>query len=118
MSSYLNSHPDMLADRPLVRADYLGKVDLSDPNQLGQAEAYLQRTDVTLEEKTKFLARLGVPAGFVSNSLLTPAQGQVMNLADHRTLVNQTATTWLNSGQYPALQAPLQQLVDSTTPGR
>ena len=116
VSTYLNSHPDVLADRPLIRADYMGDVDLSDAAQLAQAEAYLQRADVSLEEKSKFLGRLGLPAGFVSNNLLTPPQVP-MDIFARRTLVNQTASTWLNSGQFPALQAPLQKLVTFTQPG-
>ena len=40
---YLNAHPDILADRPLLRADYVGNVDLSDAGQRTQAEMYLQR---------------------------------------------------------------------------
>ena len=116
VSNYLNSHPDVLSDRPLVRADYMGKVDLSDPAQQAQAVQYLQREDVSVEEKSKFLARLGLPAGFVSNNLLTPPETQVMNIFAHRALVNQTASTWLQSGQFPALQAPLQKLVTFTQP--
>ena len=84
VSSYLNSHSDLLSDLPLIRADYMGNVDLSDPAQLAQAEVYLQRPDVSLEEKTKFLARLGLPAGFVSNNLLTPPQTQTNIFARRR----------------------------------
>lgn len=116
VSNYLNSHPDVLSDRPLVRADYMGKVDLSDPAQQAQAVQYLQREDVSIEEKSKFLARLGLPAGFVSNNLLTPPETQVMNIFAHRALVNQAASTWLQSGQFPTLQAPLQKLVAFTQP--
>ena len=116
-ANYLNAHPDLLADRPLVRADYMGKLDLSNSAQQADAVAYLQRGDVSLEEKSKFLARLGLPAGFVSNNLLTPAQTQPADLSTHRAVVNQTATNWLNSGQFPALQAPLQKLVAFTAPG-
>lgn len=116
VADYLNAHPDLLSDRPLMRADYMGKVDLSDDAQRADAEAYLQRTDVTLPEKTKFLERLGVPAGFVSNNLLTPPQPPAMPLIERRALVNQTAASWLQSGQYPTLQAPLQTLIEDTQP--
>ncbi len=117
VSAYLNANPGILSDLPMVRADYMGKVDLSDPAQNAQAEAYLRRGDVSMEEKDKFLARLALPAGFVSDNLLTPAQSQNNNLVVHRTMVNQAATDWLNSGRFPALQDPLQKLVTSTAPG-
>ncbi len=116
VADYLNTHPDMLADRPLIRADYMGKVDLSDDAQKTEAETYLQRPDVTLPEKTKFLERLGVPAGFLSNNLLTPPTPPAMPILERRALVNQTASAWLQSGQYPTLQTPLQTLIDDTRP--
>ncbi len=115
VSSYLNAHPNILSDRPLLRADYMGNVDLSDPAQRAQAEAYLQRTDVTDAEKDKFIARLVTPAGFVSNNLLTPATIAV-SLPDHRALVNQVAGQWLASGQYPAQATALQSAVTNTGP--
>ena len=111
--SYLNAHPDLLADRPLLRADYMGNVDLSDPAQLAQAESYLARTDVTDAEKNKFIERLAVPAGFSSDNLLTPSTIPV-SLPDHAKLVNQVAGQWLSSGKYPALQPALQSTVTST----
>lgn len=116
VADYLNAHPDLLSDRPLMRADYMGKVDLSDAAQKAEAEAYLQRADVTLPEKTKFLERLGVPAGFISNNLLTPPSPPAMPLIERRALVNQTAASWLQSGQYPTLQATLQTLIEDTQP--
>ncbi len=117
VSNYLNAHPDLLSDRPLIRADYMGKMDLSDPAQQTQALDYLQRMDVSVEEKSKFLSRLAMPAGFVSNNLLTPPEAQSTNIFARRAVVNQTASNWLQSGQFPALQAPLQQLVTFTQPG-
>lgn len=116
VADYLNAHPEVLADRPLMRADYMGKVDLSDAAQKAEAETYLQRPDVTLPEKTKFLERLGVPAGFVSNNLLTPPYPPAMPILERRALVNQTAASWLESGQFPTLQAPLQTLIEDTRP--
>ena len=114
VATYLNAHPGLLADRPMLRADYMGNVDLSDPDQMAQAEAYLARTDVTDAEKDKFIARLAMPAGFVSNNLLTPSDIPV-SLPEHRALVNQVAGNWLSSGKYPALQTALQNAVTATT---
>lgn len=111
--SYLNAHPDLLADRPLLRADYMGNVDLSDPAQLAQIETYLQRTDVTDAEKDKFIGRLVIPAGFSSNNLLTPSEIPV-SVPEHRALVNQVAGQWLASGKFPTLQTALQNAVADT----
>jgi hypothetical protein len=116
VADYLNTHPNVLSDRPLVRADYMGKVNLADPVQKTQAETYLQRTDISYDEKSKFLARLGMPASFVSNNLLTPAQTSTIPLLERREVVNRTAGSWLNSGQYPALQSALQSLINQTKP--
>ncbi len=116
VSSYLNANPGVLADLPLLRADYMGNVDLSDPAQEAQAEAYLRRSDVTEAEKEKFLARLATPAGFVSNNLLTPPDIATTSIFAHRTTVNQAASSWLASGAFPALAVPLQTLVQNTAP--
>lgn len=114
VAAYLNANPDALADAPLRRADYMGSVDLSQPAQLTQAETYLNRPDVSEAEKDKFLGRLGIPAGFVSETLITPETIPQMPVMDHRALVNQTAANWLASGKYPALQGALQQLITQT----
>ena len=119
VAAYLNANPGLLADAPLRRADYMGSLDLSQPDQLAQAETYLDRPDVSEAEKDKFLARLGVPAGFVSDTLLTPETISQGSILDRRALVNQTATGWLASGKFPVLQGALQSLVTNTaaTPG-
>ncbi len=119
VAAYLNANPDALANAPLRRADYMGSVDLSQPTQLADAETYLNRSDVSEAEKDKFLARLGVPAGFVSDTLVTPETISQGSIIDHRALVNQTAANWLASGKFPTLQGALQQLITNTaaTPG-
>jgi hypothetical protein len=114
VSSYLNSNPGVLSDLPMLRADYMGNVDLSDPAQEAQAEAYLARDDVSDAEKEKFLGRLGTPAGFVSDTLLTPPDTTSMPLSQHQAMVNRAASAWLASGSYPTLTATLQQLVQRT----
>jgi hypothetical protein len=116
VASYLNANPNVLADRPMLRADYMGNMNLDDPAQDAQAQAYLQRTDVSEAEKEKFLARLAIPAGFVSNNLLTPPNIAPMTLDEHAAMVNRAATSWLASGSFPSLTAPLQALVTQTKP--
>ncbi len=68
---YLNANPTEFADRPFLRADYYGKADLSNGGQRGAVEAYLNRADVSLEEKAKVIASLAAPASFISDALLS-----------------------------------------------
>ena len=116
VASYLNSNPNVLSDYPLLRADYMGSLNLSSPEQLSEAEAYLGRADVSDAEKSKFIAREALPAGFVSDTLVTPSNIVQMPINDQRALVNQTASQWLASGKYPNLQTALQNAVNSTAP--
>jgi hypothetical protein len=116
MADYLNANPGVLSSTPMLRADYMGNLDLSDPMQDAEAETYLNRADVTEGEKVKFLARLATPAGFVSDNLLTPANTTTMTIFQHQAMVNQAASGWLAAGSFPALTAPLQALVQQTTP--
>ena len=114
MATYLNANPSALSDYPLLRADYMGSVNLSSPDQLTQAEAYLARTDVSDAEKDKFIGRLGLPVGFVSDNLITPDTVTTMPVMDQRALVNKVATQWLASGKYPNLQPALQSVINFT----
>ena len=116
VASYLNANPSTLADYPLLRADYMGGLDLSQPGQLAQAEAYLARTDVTDAEKSKFIGREAMPASFVSTTLVTPESLPMMPLPDRQVLINQVASQWLASGKYPTLQSALQNAVTRTAP--
>ena len=115
VADYLNANPIVLADRPLLRADFLGKLDLADPAQRTAAEAYLDRPDVDAAEKVKFLGRLEQPAYFASESLLTNSQPgpNAAGLA-HRATVNEVAGQWLTGNRFPVLQAPLTELVQNT----
>jgi hypothetical protein len=113
MSAYLNDNPAVLSDLPMLRADYMGNVDLSDPAQDAEAQAYLSRTDVSDAEKQKFLGRLAMPAAFVSYTLLTPPE-PTTPLVQHEAVVNSAAASWLASGSYPALTSQLQTLIQRT----
>jgi hypothetical protein len=116
MAGYLNANPTVLSGLPMLRADYMGSLNLSDPAQEQEAETYLNRSDVTEAEKEKFLGRLATPAGFVSDTLLTPSDTTSTSIFAHQAMVNQAATSWLASGAFPALTAPLQALVQRTAP--
>jgi curved DNA-binding protein CbpA len=113
-ADYLNANPGVLSATPLLRADYMGNLNLSDPTQDAEAETYLNRPDVTEAEKEKFLARLATPAGFLSDNLLTPSNTSTMTIFQHQAMVNQAASGWLASGSFPTLTAPLQALIQRT----
>lgn len=69
--NYLNGNPGVLADSPMLRADYFSKADLSNPEQVGALETYFSRTDVSPAEIAKVVDGLASPGSFVSNNLLT-----------------------------------------------
>ena len=115
VASYLNANPTSLADYPLLRADYMGSLNLASPDQLAQAEAYLARPDVSDAEKIKFIGRETVPASFVSETLVTPSSIPVVPIAEQRATVNQVVSQWLASGKYPTLQTALQNAVNYTS---
>ena len=115
VADYLNANPGVLGDRPMLRADFLGKLDLADPAQRAAAETYLDRADVAATEKTKFLGRLEQPAYFASDSLLTNPQPAASATGPaHRATVNTVAGQWLAGDRFPTLQAPLSELVENT----
>ena len=116
VATYLNGNPGTLADYPLLRADYMGSLDLSTPEGIAQAETYLDRPDVSDAEKAKFLGREAVPASFVSETLVTPSNLPRQSVFDQRAAVNQAASQWLASGKYPTLQTALQKVVGFTSP--
>jgi hypothetical protein len=100
---YLNSNPSEYADRPMLRADFYAKADLTVPAQRAAVETYLARPDVTLEEKTKFLAAFATPASFVSDNLLTsnpPPSDDLARLRHYGTVLQE----WQQRGQFPQLQ--------------
>ncbi len=101
--TYLNEHPDVMAAKPLLRADYFTKADLDDPRHRAALDTYLTRSDVTVEEKTKFVRVLLAPGKFVSPALLTP--DRIAPEPPDRTPALQTIITgWRNSGRYPELR--------------
>ena len=116
VATYLNANPSVLADAPLRRADYMGSVDLSQPDQLAQAETYLNRTDVSEAEKDKFLGRLAVCRRVSRRRPSSrPETIAPMPIMEHRAVVNETASNWLASGKFPALQGALQQFTITPT---
>lgn len=106
---YFNRNPDALADRPLLRADYFAKADLSDPAQRHAVETYLSRPDVSLPEKSKLLSGIAEPASFVSDNLLSGPPPAEPGLARRAGLLTAT-DDWLRSGRYGELQSQIEQL--------
>jgi hypothetical protein len=113
--TYLNTHPTELADRPMLRADYYAKADLSQIAQRAALEVYLGRPDVTADEKLKLLKGLATPASFVAENLLTeppaPDDG-----AARRDALAKAAADWIAANRFPDLRAPLQQLQERLVP--
>ncbi len=107
--TYLNTHPTELADRPLLRADYYAKADLSQIAQRAALEVYLGRPDVTAAEKDKLLKGLATPATFVSENLLTEPPVADDGAARQDALAKATAD-WLAANRFPDLRLPLEQL--------
>jgi hypothetical protein len=107
--TYLNTHPETGAARPLVRADYFAKADLSQPLQREALETYLDRADVSAREKEKCLQGLATPASFVSDNLLTTSQPTPEN-PSRQIAFEQTLQGWVQSNRFPALRPALEKI--------
>ena len=110
--NYLNTHPTTLAERPMLRADYYAKADVSQPAQRAALEIYLGRPDIALAEKTKLLNAIATPASFVSENLLTESAPPPADdgTAARREALGKVASDWLTTNRFPDLKAPLTQL--------
>jgi hypothetical protein len=110
---YFNTHPDALADRPLLRADYFAKADVSNPAQKQALETYLLRGDVSTAEKSKLFRSIAEPGTFVSDNLLTtpmpPSSSENENSARNQAL-DKAAEEWLASSRFPELKPQIEQL--------
>ena len=106
---YLNANPALLGERPMLRADYFAKADLSQPAQQTALETYLGRVDVGVAEKTKLLQALATPASFVSDNLLTPPPVPGDDAARQRTL-GTVLGGWLQGNRFPELAGVMAQV--------
>ena len=106
---YLNANPALLGERPMLRADYFAKADLSQPAQQTAIETYLGRADVGVAEKTKLLQALATPASFVSDNLLTPPPVPGDDAARQRTL-GTVLGGWLQANRFPELAGVIAQV--------
>ena len=107
--TYLNTHPTVLADSPMLRADYFAKADLSQIAQRAALEIYLGRPDVGGAEKSKLLSALATPATVVSDQPLTASPAPDDGAA-RQAAVSTATTDWLAAGRFPELRTPLQRL--------
>ena len=107
--SYLNAHPTTLAERPMLRADYFAKADLTQPGQKTALEFYLGRPDIADAEKTKLLKALATPAAFVSENLLTTPPPEPDDAAREHAILAATQE-WLTGKRFPPLETQLLQL--------
>ncbi|MCE9610080.1 MAG: hypothetical protein K8R23_07710 [Chthoniobacter sp.] len=104
--NYLNANPVLLAERPMLRADYFAKADLGAAGQKNALEFYLGRTDIAAAEKAKLLKALATPATFVSENLLTePPPEPDEALREHAILA--AVHEWLVGKRFPSLDSQL-----------
>lgn len=75
----LNDDPALFAAQPNVRAGLFGRADVRAPDQLGELERYLRRTDISPVERESFAALFPLYDLAVSNNLLTPTPSRSMS---------------------------------------
>lgn len=113
--TYLNAHPETSAARPLVRADYFAKADLSQPLHREAVETYLDRADVSAREKEKLLQGLATPGSFVSDNLLTAPQ-PTPEAPGRRMGLEQTVRGWIQSSRFPGLRPAIEKVLAAEEP--
>ena len=111
---YLNAHPDTIADLPFVRADYFAKANLGDAQQRKAIETYLDRQDVSVAEKTKFLHAVAAPGSFISDSLLSTSAPPGIGTARFPGIAK-AASDWTRANRFPALHEHVQWLLQRVT---
>jgi hypothetical protein len=107
--NYLNANPQLMGERPFVRADYFAKADLGQPAQRAALEFYLGRSDVSHDEKVKLLNALTTPASFVADGLLTAPIPEPDEVA-RQNAVAETTRTWLAQNRFPPLRSEIIEL--------
>ncbi|MEO7318779.1 MAG: hypothetical protein ABIZ56_07300 [Chthoniobacteraceae bacterium] len=111
---YLNANPATIADLPFVRADYFAKANLGDEQQRKAVEVYLDRTDVSVSEKIKFLHAIASPGSFVSDSLLSTSRPPENASARYAGIATATAE-WIRKNRFPPLSDHVQWLLQRAT---
>ena len=101
--NYLNANPTMIADLPFVRADYFAKADLGNAEQKRAVEQYLDRGDVSVSEKTKFIHAVASPGSFVSDSLLSTSIAPDDGIA-RQAGIAAAAAEWARANRFPPLR--------------
>lgn len=109
--TYLNTHPEILADRPMLRADYFAKADPAQFAQRAAVETYLARRDVSVAEKTKLVKALAAPGSFISDNLLTSPRGLTED-ATRISGLDRALNEWLAANRFPELAPVLAQVRD------
>src|SRR3954468_17462830 len=99
---FLTAPPGGLAEKPMLRADYYAKADLSQPPQRAALETFLARGAVTLDEKAKVVTALASPASFVTDGLVPPPLPPVDDNA-RRQAYTTVLNDWVNQRRFPAL---------------
>lgn len=107
--NHLNANPALLAERPMLRADYFAKADLAAAGQKTALEFYLGRQDIAEAEKTKLLKALATPATFISENLLTEPPPEPDDAAREHAILG-AVHEWLVGKRFPPLESQLLQL--------
>jgi hypothetical protein len=107
--TYLNTHPEILADRPMLRADYFAKADPAQLAQRAALETYLARRDVSVAEKTKLVKALAAPGSFISDNLLTSRRALTED-ATRISGLDRALNEWLAANRFPELAPVLAQV--------
>jgi hypothetical protein len=107
--NYLNTHPQILSERPMLRADYFAKADLAAFAERAALETYLARGDVSIAEKTKLVKVLAAPGSFISDNLLTSARDPTED-ATRAAGLDRAINEWLVANRFPELAPVLAQV--------
>jgi len=107
-----NDHPELLGDKPRVRAEMLATANLSHEAERREVERYLDRADVPAAEKEWFFFSLIAPPSFAADNPLTQAVKAPAEDARRFTTLAQTAGEWLSAGAFPDLHEELEDLLE------
>ena len=107
--NWLNANPDEFSAKPMLRADYFTKADLTQPAQKQAVETYLGRIDVEQKEKIKLLNGIAAPGTFAAEGLLTPPPPE-NDSPEKLTALQTTVRDWVKTNRFPTLLPSLLQL--------
>lgn len=110
----LNANPRAFANRPFLRADWFAKANLGDPAQRAAYETYLDRADVSTDEKTKSLDSMVTPSQFISDNLLTSNPAPISAAEDdaRADAIASVFADWQKRSRFPTLASSLNDAIE------